>query len=109
MAVVVAVVVAVATRPVTTAFGARTGGQVDRRTETGTALGTVPSRRIGLSRAGSRRRCALPTTAFFVTPMRRPISAVEWPSAQRALSRSIASAPQSIARPLICSPEHKGW
>ena len=37
----------------------------------------APSRRIGEGRAGKSSRCALPTTAFFETPIRRPISAVE--------------------------------
>jgi hypothetical protein len=44
----------------------------------------------------------LPTTAFFEIPMRRPISAVESPSAQKARSRSIASCVQSMKElPLI--------
>ncbi len=64
---------------------------------TGVGRGSA-SRRIGLGRAGSVSRCALPTTAFFEMPMRRPISAVEWPSAQSAFRRSIASVVQSIAR-----------
>ena len=38
--------------------------------------------RIGDGRAGRSRRCALPTTAFFEMPIRRPISAVECPSDQ---------------------------
>ena len=34
---------------------------------------------IGDGRPGKSRRCALPTTAFFEMPKRRPISAVECP------------------------------
>ena len=52
-------------------------GPSTRRTvarRTGAAFG---SRRIGDGRAGKSSRCALPTMAFFVTPSRRPISAVE--------------------------------
>ena len=37
----------------------------------------IASRRIGLGRAERFSRCALPTTAFFEMPIRRPISAVE--------------------------------
>jgi hypothetical protein len=43
----------------------------------GRAMPPSTSRRIGLGRAGRFKRCALPTTAFFETPIRRPISAVE--------------------------------
>jgi hypothetical protein len=32
---------------------------------------------MGDGRAGKSSRCAFPTMAFFVTPNRRPISAVE--------------------------------
>ena len=42
-------------------------------------------------------RCALPTTAFFEMPMRRPISAVECPSAQRSRRRAIVSSVHSIS------------
>jgi hypothetical protein len=52
-------------------------GPSTRRTaerRTGAAFG---SRLIGDGRAGKSSRCALPTMAFFVTPSRRPISAVE--------------------------------
>src|SRR5580658_5098033 len=52
-------------------------GPSTRRTvarRTGAASG---SRLIGDGRAGRSSRCALPTIAFFVTPRRRPISAVE--------------------------------
>src|SRR5260370_39215968 len=39
-------------------------------------------------------RCTLPMTAFLVTPMRRPISAVVTPSSHKAVSRSIRSGVQ---------------
>ena len=48
-------------------------------------------RRIGDGLASSSRRPALPTTAFFEIPIRRPISAVECPSDHRRLSSRIAS------------------
>jgi hypothetical protein len=52
-------------------------GPVNRRGGPGREGGRSPSRRIGEGRAGRSSRCALPTTAFFDTPSRRPISAVE--------------------------------
>lgn len=39
--------------------------------------GWLPEHRMGDGRCGRSRRWALPTTAFFETPRRRPISAVE--------------------------------
>jgi hypothetical protein len=59
---------------------------------------------MGLGRDDRFSRCALPTTAFFEIPMRRPISAVESPSAQKARSRSIASCVQSMKEPPSISP-----
>ena len=58
-----------------------------------------PARRggSGMDAHPAAKRCALPTTAFLDTPMRRPISAVEWPSAQSALSRLMTSSVQSMA------------
>ncbi len=72
-------------------------GPTTRRT--GERFGASPGapRRIGDGRAASDKRCALPTTAFFETPIRRPISAVDTPSAQRVFSRSMISSVQSIA------------
>ena len=64
--------------------------------------------RMGLGRAGRSSRCALPTMAFLVTPMRRPISAVEWPSFQRPRSRSIAVAVQSM-RFSLAETHHILW
>ncbi len=60
-------------------------GPTTRRTAGRFGAAAGAPRRIGEGRASSDRRCALPTTAFLDTPMRRPISAVERPSAQRAL------------------------
>jgi hypothetical protein len=51
--------------------------------------------RIGDGRAGRSRRCAFPTTAFFEMPIRRPISAVEYPSDQSRRSSWIASSVHS--------------
>ena len=65
------------------------GGAAGRRggaTGRGAASAPSASRRIGLGRAARFSRCALPTTAFLEMPMRRPISAVECPSAQKARS-----------------------
>ena len=45
---------------------------------------------------GRSRRCALPTTAFFETPRRRPISAVECPSSQSWRSLATVSSFQSL-------------
>ena len=42
----------------------------------------IPSRRIGEGTGRQVQPCALPTTAFFDIPIRRPISAVECPSDQ---------------------------
>jgi hypothetical protein len=56
-----------------------------------------PSRRIGEGRAGRSSRCALPTTAFFETPSRLPISAVECPSSHSARKRMIVSSAHSIS------------
>jgi hypothetical protein len=65
------------------------------------------SRRIGLGREDKFSRCALPTTAFFEIPIRRPISAVERPSAQKARSLSIASCVQSMKElPLLSPTQH---
>jgi hypothetical protein len=55
---------------------------------------------IGDGRAGRSRRWAFPTIAFFDTPRRRPISAVEWPSAHSSLRRTIVSSVHSILWPL---------
>lgn len=56
--------------------GGRVGPSTRRRAarRSGTVSG---SRRMGDGRAGRSSLCALPTMAFFVTPNRRPISAVE--------------------------------
>lgn len=58
-----------------------------------------PSRRIGEGRAGKSSRCALPTTAFFETPRRRPISAVDRPSSHSVRKRTIVSSAHSISWP----------
>src|SRR5271166_5629883 len=50
-----------------------------------------PPLRIGDGRLGRSSLCALPTTAFLETPSLRPISAVEWPSDQRARSSLIVT------------------
>ena len=57
----------------------------------------APSRRIGDGRGGRFSRCALPTTAFLDTPIRRPISAVESPSDQSTRSRAIVSSFHSMS------------
>src|ERR1700730_16575639 len=56
----------------------------------------------GDGRGSSNRRCALPTTAFLVTPSRRPISAVDRPCFHNAESCRMSSDVQteSIAPPL---------
>src|SRR5690348_15391006 len=77
------------------------GGSVGPATRRGAlrrgALPPEPSRRIGEGRAGRSRRCALPTTAFFDTPRRRPISAVDSPSSHSARKRRIVSSAHSIS------------
>jgi len=71
----------------------------------GLGLSAFPACHAGLGLAEKTNsadvpcRCALPTTAFLEIPMRRPISAVESPSAQKARSRSIASCVQSMKEP----------
>ncbi len=54
-----------------------------------------PPLRIGDGRAGRSRRCAFPTTVFFETPIRRPISAVECPSDQSWRNSRIVSSVHS--------------
>ena len=77
------------------------GGSVGPATRRGAdRLGAPPpepSRRIGDGRAGRSSRCALPTTAFFETPNRRPISAVDSPSSQSVRNRTIVSSAHSIS------------
>jgi len=78
----------------------RSGGRVGLR-PAATGRTAAGSRRMGLGRGESCSRCALPTTEFFETPMRRPISAVECPSDHRTRRRSIASDVQSIWMPPV--------
>ena len=76
----------------TRAASGGTGGRSIRR-----GVGRIPvsGRRMGVGRAGKSRRCALPTTAFFETPIRRPISAVVWPSLQSRRSARMRSPVQT--------------
>ncbi len=63
----------------------------------------LASRRMGLSRPGRFSRCALPTTAFFEKPRRRPISLALCPASQS--SRSCAMAASShTASPISAAP-----
>jgi hypothetical protein len=62
-----------ADRPAAGELAPAEAGQAERRR----ACPGGRSGRIGEGRPGSDRRCALPMMAFFETPMRRPISAVE--------------------------------
>jgi hypothetical protein len=57
---------------------------------------TSAPRRIGEGRGGRFKRCAFPTTAFFETFSRRPISAVERPSTHSTRSLEITSSDHSI-------------
>jgi hypothetical protein len=72
-------------------------GPTTRRGAGGRAGPAAPSRRIGEGRAGKLSRCAFPTTAFLDTFMRRPISAVERPSAHNARKRAMLSSFHSIS------------
>jgi hypothetical protein len=54
-------------------------------------FGPPSERRMGEPRVGKSSLCALPTTAFLLTPSLRPISAVEWPSSHSARSRATVS------------------
>jgi hypothetical protein len=59
---------------------------------------------IGLGLALKPKRCALLTTAFFVMPIRRPMSAVERPesqSARRAATVSWFHAKLTASRPVV--------
>lgn len=58
---------------------------------------SLGSRRIGDGRAVRSSRCALPTIAFFETPSRRPISAVECPCSHSSRSRRIVSSFHTIS------------
>lgn len=55
---------------------------------------------IGDGRDGNFNLCALPTTAFFDTPRRLPISDALWPACQRRVSSSMRSSVQAI----LCYP-----
>jgi hypothetical protein len=69
-------------------------GRLDRCGGVRRGFGVEPLR-MGDRRSGKSRRCALPTIAFLLTPKRRPISAVLWPSSQSDRSRPIATSVQS--------------
>ena len=73
-------------------FRIEAGGRM-RGADLGRSKGAL---RIGVERAGRSRRWALPTMAFLVTPMRRPIAAVGWPAAHRARRVEMAWSFQSI-------------
>ena len=75
-------------------------GMVSASAGTGCRRGArgEPPIRIGDGRAGRSRRCALPTTAFFEIPIRRPISAVECPSDQSCRNFSILSSVHSNSK-----------
>ncbi len=91
---------AIATGRGSEGIAARSGGSVGPTTRrTAGRRGAEPGspRRIGDGRADKFSRCALPTTAFFDTPIRRPISAVECPSDQSALSWAIVSSLHSMS------------
>lgn len=51
---------------------------------------------IGDWRGSRSRRCTLPITAFFETPRRRPMTAVERPAAQSARKARMRSCVQSV-------------
>jgi hypothetical protein len=68
--------------------------------------------RIGDGRSGRSRRCTSPTTAFLLTPRRRPISAVLWPSSQSERRRRTATSVHSKSLLIDSSGSaavHRAW